>query len=84
MGDPDPTAPDHTPPADEFLALDADASQNYAINAAVAGQDLARRGRCSRRIDDVGHREVGRFSRIHLAVAGADPERVDDLRTRGS
>ena len=44
MGDPDPTAPDHTPPADEFLALDADASQNYAINAAVAGQDLVIKG----------------------------------------
>ena len=43
-GDPDPTAPDHTPPADEFLALDADASQNYAINAAVAGQDLVIKG----------------------------------------
>jgi very-short-patch-repair endonuclease len=44
MGDIDPTAPDHTPPADEFLALDADASQNYAINAAVAGQDLLIKG----------------------------------------
>jgi very-short-patch-repair endonuclease len=44
MADVDPTAPDHTPPADEFLVLDADASQNYAINAAVAGQDLVIKG----------------------------------------
>ena len=33
-------APDHTPPADEFLVLDADASQSYVINAAIAGADL--------------------------------------------
>src|SRR6201994_1671994 len=32
--------PDFTPPADEFLVLDADASQSYAINCAVAGADL--------------------------------------------
>lgn len=32
--------PDHTPLRDEFLVLDADASQNYAINAAVTGSDL--------------------------------------------
>jgi very-short-patch-repair endonuclease len=32
--------PDRTLPADEFLVLDADASQSYAINAAVAGADL--------------------------------------------
>lgn len=44
MADLDPAAPDHTPPTDEFLVLDADASQNYAINAAVAGQDLVIKG----------------------------------------
>ena len=32
--------PDATPPWDEFLVLDADASQSYAINAAVGGADL--------------------------------------------
>ncbi len=32
--------PDFTPPADEFLVLDADASQSYAVNCAVAGADL--------------------------------------------
>ena len=32
--------PDRMPPADEFLILDADASQSYAINAVVAGADL--------------------------------------------
>lgn len=32
--------PDVVPPKDEFLVLDADASQSYAINAAVAGADL--------------------------------------------
>src|SRR5205085_4628722 len=32
--------PDQMPPADEFLVLDADASQSYAINAAVGGADL--------------------------------------------
>lgn len=35
-----PDSPDHIPLADEFLVLDADASQNYAINAVVAGSDL--------------------------------------------
>ncbi len=32
--------PDRVVPKDEFLVLDADASQSYAINAAVAGADL--------------------------------------------
>ena len=32
--------PDHTPVADEFLVLDADASQSYVINAVVKGADL--------------------------------------------
>lgn len=36
--------PDRTPPSDEFLVLDADASQNYAINAVLHGQDLIVRG----------------------------------------
>jgi very-short-patch-repair endonuclease len=36
--------PDRTPPADEFLVVDADASQNYAINAVVGGQDLIIQG----------------------------------------
>jgi very-short-patch-repair endonuclease len=35
-----PAEPDFTPPADEFLVLDADASQSYAVNCAVAGADL--------------------------------------------
>ncbi|MHB1486650.1 MAG: AAA domain-containing protein [Acidimicrobiales bacterium] len=34
------SAPDFTPPADEYLVLDADSSQSYAINAVVAGADL--------------------------------------------
>jgi very-short-patch-repair endonuclease len=34
------SAPDYTPPSDEFLVLDADASQSYAINAVVGGSDL--------------------------------------------
>lgn len=37
-------SPDHTPPADEFLVLDADSSQNYAINAVLAGQSLIVKG----------------------------------------
>lgn len=32
--------PDRTPPADEFLVLDADASQSFVINAVVGGGDL--------------------------------------------
>lgn len=32
--------PDFTPPADEFLVLDADSSQSYVINAVVGGADL--------------------------------------------
>ncbi len=39
-GDVSPSAPDFTPPADEYLVLDADSSQSYAINAVVAGADL--------------------------------------------
>jgi hypothetical protein len=35
---------DAVPPADEFLVLDADASQNYAINAVVGGQSLIIKG----------------------------------------
>jgi hypothetical protein len=37
-------APDFVPPADEFLVLDADASQNYAINAVLTGRDLIIKG----------------------------------------
>jgi very-short-patch-repair endonuclease len=40
----EPSAPDHIAPADEFLVLDADASQNYAINAVLGGQDLVVKG----------------------------------------
>lgn len=36
--------PDQTPPADEFLVVDADASQSYAINAVLGGQDLIIQG----------------------------------------
>ena len=36
--------PNLIPPADEFLILDADASQNYAINAILGGQDLIIQG----------------------------------------
>jgi very-short-patch-repair endonuclease len=36
--------PDHVPPADEFVILDADASQSYAINCAVGGADLVIEG----------------------------------------
>lgn len=32
-----PAKPDQTPPADEFLVLDADASQSYAVNCAWPG-----------------------------------------------
>ncbi len=39
-GDVSPSAPDFTPPTDEFLVLDADSSQSYAINAVVGGADL--------------------------------------------
>ena len=37
-------SPDFVPPADEFLVLDADASQNYAINAVLAGRNLIIKG----------------------------------------
>lgn len=36
--------PDRVPPADEFLALDADASQSYSINAVLAGGDIVVEG----------------------------------------
>ncbi|MFC7548143.1 AAA domain-containing protein [Plantactinospora sp. GCM10030261] len=37
-------APDSVPPEDEFLVLDADSSQNYVVNAVVAGQHLVVKG----------------------------------------
>lgn len=40
----EPDAPDHQEPADEFLVLDADSSQSYAVNAAVAGHHLVVKG----------------------------------------
>lgn len=40
----DASHPDRTPPSDEFLILDADASQNLAINAVVAGEPLVIQG----------------------------------------
>ena len=42
--DVDASQPDRTPPADEFLILDADASQNLAINAALSGDPLIVQG----------------------------------------
>ncbi len=36
----DLTEPDRRPPSDEFLVLDADSSQSYAINAVTAGQSI--------------------------------------------
>jgi very-short-patch-repair endonuclease len=36
--------PDRTPPTDEFLVIDADSSQNYAINAAADGAHLVVQG----------------------------------------
>lgn len=36
--------PDQVPLADEFLVLDADSSQNYAINSVIAGQSLMIKG----------------------------------------
>lgn len=42
--DVDPSLPDQTPPADEFLVLDADSTQNYAINKVLSGQDLVIKG----------------------------------------
>lgn len=40
----EPSLPDATPPADEFLVLDADSTQSLAINKALAGQDLIIKG----------------------------------------
>lgn len=36
--------PDHIPPSDEFLVLDADSSQNFAINRALMGQSIVIQG----------------------------------------
>jgi very-short-patch-repair endonuclease len=44
MADVDATDPNHVALADEFLVLDADSSQNYVVNAVLAGQDLIVRG----------------------------------------
>lgn len=41
---PELSQPDHTAPADEYLVLDADSSQNYAINAVRAGQNVVIKG----------------------------------------
>lgn len=40
----EPSQPDRTAPADEFLILDADSSQNYAINAAISGSHVVIKG----------------------------------------
>lgn len=40
----EPSRPDATAPADEFLIVDADSSQNYAINAVLAGQHVVIKG----------------------------------------
>ena len=40
----EPSLPDRTPPESEFLVLDADASQNGAINAALAGESFVLQG----------------------------------------
>ncbi len=40
----DPSLPDHLPPADEFLVLNADSSQNEAINAALSGHSFVLQG----------------------------------------
>jgi very-short-patch-repair endonuclease/Mrp family chromosome partitioning ATPase len=40
----DVPGPDYIPPADEFLVVDADASQSYVINAAVGGANLVVEG----------------------------------------
>lgn len=42
--DVDPALPDHADPGDEFLVLDADASQNVAINRALRGESLVIQG----------------------------------------
>lgn len=42
--DVDISLPDHTSPADEFLVLDADSSQNRAINQVLSGQSLVIKG----------------------------------------
>lgn len=43
-GDVSEVAPDFEPPTNEFVILDADASQSYVINAASAGQHLVVQG----------------------------------------
>ena len=40
----DPSLPDTLPPADEFLVLNADSSQNAAINAALSGHSFVLQG----------------------------------------
>jgi very-short-patch-repair endonuclease len=40
----DPDAPDEAPPGSEYLVLDADSSQHYAINAVLAGQHTVVKG----------------------------------------
>jgi len=45
QGEPtDPTRPDHTPPKDEFLILDADSSQSRVVNAIVDGHSAVIQG----------------------------------------
>ena len=42
--DPEPSQPDIVPPANEFLVLDADSSQNMAINRVLGGESLVIQG----------------------------------------
>lgn len=44
VSDVDHRLPDHTPPSDEFLVRDADASQNWAINSALRAESIVIEG----------------------------------------
>ncbi len=78
--DVDPTAPDRVSPADEFIVLDADSSQKYAINAILAGQHCRREGPAGHR-QEPDHRQPDRQpDRARQAGAVRRREAGGDLR----
>jgi hypothetical protein len=71
-------APDHTPPADEFLVRDADASQSYVINAAVSGADVV----CIGPPGTGKSQTIPRASLVDLVGGRPHPSRIGARRRR--
>ena len=84
-----PALPDLQPPADEYLVVDADGSQSYAINARARGQQPGREGPARHR-QEPDDREPHRHPRgppptgaVRGREAGRDRRGAEAARRRG-